>query len=158
MEARYWLGLGLLALCLGTGFADVGTNSTFALIAVLTLGVSLLVPQRWLWVAYAFWGGVLATFGVFVWLSGAPDLKPTAVLFLGGAVGLIYTAQKSLREIEVLSKLSVWVPCTRWSFLSACTAARQGLRRGWSQSVARMNAGLELESARLSRMLHRRGA
>ena len=155
---RYWLGLGLLALCLGTGFADVNTNSTFAIIAVLTLGVSLLVPHQWLWIAYAFWGGVLATFGTFVWAAGAPDLKLAAILFLGGAAGLIYYAQKSLREVETLAKLTVWVPRSRKTFRGVCAAARQNLQRGWAHSMAWTNAALQVERAQLARMLHRRGA
>jgi len=155
MEARYWLGLGLLALCLGTGFADVNTNSTFALIAVMTLGISLLAPEKWLWVAYSFWAGVLATFGVFVWLSGTPDLKLTAILFLAGAAGLIYSAQKSLREVETLSRLTVWVPRSRMTVGMVCSAACEGLRRGWAQYRARTNAAFQMEGARLARLLHR---
>ena len=155
MEARYWLGLGLLALCLGTGFSDISSNSAFAIIAVLTLAVSLLLPQRWLWIAQAFWGGVLATFGMFVWATGAPDLKFAAILLIGAAAGLIYCALKSVREADLLARLNVWVPRSQRTFRGVCLGACHNAAQGWNHSMAWTRAALEMERGQLNRMLGR---
>lgn len=135
MKPRHWLGLGLFALCLGTGFVEPSSNSALAIVAVLSIAVSLLVPQAILWIAYAFWGGIFATFGVYVYLANIVDAELTSLMLLGIAAGLGYMSWKAAREAQIIAKLTVWVPVRQWTWRSAVVDAKGLIERSWGISA-----------------------
>ena len=110
MEARHWLGFGLFSLCVGTGFVDMKSNSVLVLLTVFLLGISLMLPQRWHWAAFAFWGGLFATFGTYIYVAGIEDAAVITAVILAISGGLVYQAARSAREALVLAKLNVWGP------------------------------------------------